>query len=320
LFLVISCFGIGLNLINANQAGQSKAQVRRSPCTKEALAALKSFPKLDYRCGEGHDDELKDSPRRRAALKAYLTRLESGAGARWWAAPVDELNACAIAKEARTLTDDERSELDSSAKISGDESTRFLVVPDPCVKFSYITRNAFVLQRADSRVYATQVVDAFYTRIDPGVEMELARQNGETLVIVQTTDEPTPTPEFSNYSIRGIGQSTYSIYAIDPATHHAKPKNLFMNGGKLTHVLFFEAYLLDDEKLEKQWHSPELVHNGTLAPRFQVYSLTDNRGMEAKPLRKFLVETYVWNGQFYAPQPKRGGQLVRRQPRTKRQP
>ena len=268
--------------------------------------------------GEERDDELKNSTRRRAALKSYLTRLESAASASWWGASVDDLNACSITHEARPLTHSERSEIDSSTELSGDESTRFLVVPDPCVKFSYITRNAFVLQRADGRVYATQVVDAFYTRIDPGVEMELARQNGETLVIVQTAQEPTPTSEFSDHSIRGIGQVIYSVYAIDTGTHRAVPRNLFMERGKLTNVLMFEGYLLDDEELEKQWHAPELVHNGMLATRFHVYSLGDNRGIEAKPLRRFSVVTYTWNGRYYEPQRNRPAPSARKPGTTRR--
>src|SRR5215831_323719 len=86
---------------------------------------------------------------RRAALRAYLTRLESGATARWWAAPIDDLNACAITHEARPLTDSEQSEFESYNEVSGDQSVRFLVVPDPYVKYSYITRNGFVLVRAN---------------------------------------------------------------------------------------------------------------------------------------------------------------------------
>jgi hypothetical protein len=73
----------------------------------------------------------------------------------------------------------------------------------------------------------------------------------------------------------------------------------------------FEGYLLDDEELSKQWHAPELVHNGTLSPRFKVYSPVDS-GDEANPRPKFVAETYVWNGQYYAVQAKRPRSPVRR--------
>ncbi|HJZ81251.1 MAG TPA: hypothetical protein VKD91_12930 [Pyrinomonadaceae bacterium] len=245
-----------------------------------------------------------------------MTRLESGASPDWWAASIDDLNACAIAHEARALTDSERSEFDSSSEVSGDESTRFLVLPDACVKYSYITRNGFVLQRAGGRAYATQVVDAFYTRLDPGVEMELARQNAETLVIVETDSEPTPTTEFGD-SIRGIGESSLSVYAIDAGTHRAVPRKLFMDKGKPTNVLTFEGYLLDDEELEKQWHAPQLVQNGVLSPRFDVYSLAGEQDQADNPRPKFSARTYVWNGQYYVVQTKRPGPSARRHPGRK---
>jgi len=316
IIVTIGCFTFGLPLYGVGLSSPAqpflwgKLQDRTLGCTKEALTALKSIPKLNYRCGEEQQDEIKDSSRRRAALRAYLTKLESAATALWWAAPIDDLNACAVTHEARPLTDSEHSEFDSSNEVSGDQSVRFLVVPDPCVKYSYITRNGFVLVRAGGRVYATQVVDAFYTRFDPGVEMQLARQEGETLVIVETSSEPTPTTLFGD-SIGGIGENTLSVYAIDPGTHRAVPRNLFRDKGKLTNVFKFEGYLLSDEELSKQWHAPELVHNGMLSPRFKIYSLADS-GDEANPRPRFVVETYVWNGQYYAVQAKRPRSPVRR--------
>ena len=156
---------------------------------------------------------------------------------------------------------------------------------DPCVKYSYITRNAFVLQRAGGRVYATQVLDAFYTRADPGVSAELARQNGETLVVVETD----LADGFMPPSLSG----TYSVYAIDRRSHHAVPRNLFMDRGTLTNEFQYGQYLLDDEELAKQWHAPELVRNGRLLPQFYVYTLDDN---------KFTRDAYAWNGKYYAHQ------------------
>jgi hypothetical protein len=241
LTLVMTGFTFGLARSNAPSAQRSQDRNHTARCTRQALAALRSFPKLDYVCGEEPDDKLKTNPRRLDALRAYLTRLESATPAGWWAASVDDLNNCAVTHEARALTGDERRELESYREFSGDASTRFLILPDPCVKYSYITRNAFVLQRAGNRVCATQVVDAFYTRLDPGVEIELVRQNAETLVIVETDSEPTNTPELSDISILGIGENTLSVYAIDPATHRAVPRKLFMDRGKLTNVLLFEA-------------------------------------------------------------------------------
>jgi len=260
-------------------------------CTTQALAARKSIPRLSYRCSqdphEDPDEEIEKSPRRRAALRAYLKKLELSAAANWWATSAGDLNACALTNEARALTERERREF-SHIEVYGDRSTRLLMVGDPCVRSSYFTRNAYILHRVGGRVYATEVLDAFYTRLDPGVEMQLARQDGQTVVIVETNSEPMPTTLFS----------TYHVYAIDPHTHRAVPLKLFMHHGKLTHEFEFDEYLFDDEESMKQWHAPELVHNGRLSGRFYVYTRIDNQDQGRET---FSRRAYVWNGRYYRP-------------------
>ena len=73
---------------------------------------------------------------------------------------------------------------------------------------------------------------------------------------------------------------------------------LFMNGGKLTNEFEFDEYLFDDEQTMRQWHAPELVHNGRLSPRFTVYSMRKDQDSASKFSRK----TYVWNGRYYKPE------------------
>ena len=107
LILLTTGFLMTVPFHHAASAAQRREQAGPSRCTREALAALRSIPKLNYKCGENDDDDLK-SPKRRAALMAYARRLESSARASWWAASVDDLNACSITKEVRALTDDER--------------------------------------------------------------------------------------------------------------------------------------------------------------------------------------------------------------------
>ena len=100
IIVTIGCFTFGLPLYGVGLSSPAqpflwgKLQDRTLGCTKEALTALKSIPKLNYRCGEEQQDEIK---------------------------------------------------FDSSNEVSGDQSVRFLVVPDPCVKYSYITRRAIGL-------------------------------------------------------------------------------------------------------------------------------------------------------------------------------
>ena len=83
--LILLLYGLSFGATFPNPCSRSNLGDEKRPlhCTKEALAALKSFPNLNYKCGEESDAEVKFSPRRRAALKAYTTRLESAAGANW---------------------------------------------------------------------------------------------------------------------------------------------------------------------------------------------------------------------------------------------
>jgi len=281
LILVTTGFALGLPLRDAGSAPRRQERKSALGCSQGALAALRTIPKLNYNCGENDEDDLK-SPKRRAALRAYLRKLESSARASWWAASVDDLNACLITNEVRALTESERREAGYN-EIYGDKWARLLVVHDPCVKYSYMTRNAFVLQRAGGRVYATLVLDAFYTRADPGVRAELGTLNGETLVIVET--------DFADGFSPPTLSGTYSVYVIDPRSHHAVPKKLFMEQGNLTNQFEYAQYLFEDEELYKQWNAPELMRNGRLLPQFYVYTLNEN---------KLTRDTYVWKHKYYA--------------------
>jgi len=160
------------------------------------------------------------------------------------------------------------------------------------VKYSYITQNGFILQHASGRSYATRVLDAFYSRLDPGVELQLARHNGSPVVVVETNSEPMMNTLFS----------TFHVYSIDPRTHRAVPMKLFINGGKLTNEFEFDEYLFDNEQTMRQWHAPVLVRNGRLSPRFTVYTMKKDEEQAADAASKFSRKTYVWNGRYYKPE------------------
>jgi hypothetical protein len=254
-------------------------------CQSKTFSAYKPIPKLEYECCEG-DDESLASTERSEQLQLYMRRLETTfSDPGWWAAPVDELNICAVTEQARAMTEEERSDFGYglNIKLYGDERIRLVVVVDPCVRYSYATRNAFILQRADGRVFATQVLNAFFTRFDGPLDLDSAVHNGETVLLVKTitmdgTFPPSP-------------YATYSAFTIDPRSHRVVPKDLFKVGGQLTNMFRFDTYLFDDEKLEKQWHEPEIIRNGKLSPRFSVFTLS--KGL-------FNHTTYVWNGAYYA--------------------
>ena len=283
LILLTTSFVIFPSFLCVAQEPEKKPPLR---CTKEALAAFIPFPKLDYECRERQDDSLK-SPERRAALRAYLRELESlFNNADWWLVPVEDLNVCSVIHEARAMSDEERHNFnEESIYLYGDKSTRLVVTVDLCIFYSYTTLNAFILQRGGDRVFATQVLDAYYTRLDAAVDMGIATQNSEKVILVEThTSDGTMPPSL---------YTTCSVYAIDPRSHRAIQKKLFKEGRKLTNKFTWDNYLFEDEKLAKQWRAPEIIRDGRLVPRFYVYTLFKHR---------FVRTAYAWNGNYYARQ------------------
>jgi hypothetical protein len=253
-----------------------------SRCTKEALAALRPIPTLEYECLEQAEDNLK-SVERRSALKDYQRELEIRfADGAWWAAPVDDLNVCSISHEARGLSSEEARDFDAKIDLHGDRSTRLITVVDPCIWYSARTLNAFVLERVDGKVHATQVLDGYFTRVDAAVNLTLGQDQGQRLILVEThTSDGFMPPSL---------YTTCDAYTIDARSHRAIPKRLFKVSGKLTNRFRYDNYLFDDETLAKQWRAPEMIRDGRLAPRFYVCNLGKGR---------LLRSTYVWNGKFY---------------------
>src|SRR5262249_32561747 len=141
LILAIATFTFGQKPSDPRSTSRRRAQPGPSHCTDHALAALRSIPKLNYKCTEDPDDAIQKSPRRHRTLKAYLSKLESAVGPRFWAASAGDVNACATGNKARASTPEEQREIDSNPEVLGDESTRLILLLDPCVKYSYITQN-----------------------------------------------------------------------------------------------------------------------------------------------------------------------------------
>lgn len=277
-------FTVVLSLLPTFQitaAVQKDDKKRPLRCTAAALAALKPIPKLEYECIGNTDEDLKSSERK-AALRTFLKEIETVyADDAWWATSVEDLKQCAMTNEARDLTKDEREQLQYKVDLFGDGSTRLLTVVDPCIWYSSNTLNSYILQRDGNRVYATQVLNAYYTRIDEAVAMEVAENNGERLIFIytNTSDGMMPPSPFT----------TCYVYAINPRTHRAVPKNIFFDK-RLTNRFRYDDYLFADEKLANRWHAPEFVHNGKLASRFTVYYLINHR---------LSRENYVWNGKYF---------------------
>jgi hypothetical protein len=266
---------------------------RPSRCTRLALAALKSIPMLRYKCGAENVAELMDSARRRAAIRTYSRKLELTVSASWWKASAYDLTGCAFTHKARALTDKDRDStlphpravglLDFHTRILGDASTRLLVVTDRCISDSY--RNVFLLQRAHGRTYATPVIE-----LEENDWVEF--QNDEDLVMIAT----------HHYVAFSTWEGIDTVFSIDPSTHHAVPKNFFMDKGKLTNELRYDEGLSDDLE-EDQWHATPLIYkHGGIAPQFEVDTPIPDKERGADTSRRFSHKTYVWNGQYYVAQ------------------
>lgn len=179
-------------------------------CTPAALRALKPLPKLEYPCDDRDDDSLK-SPERKGGLRNQANLLEGFTSPAWWAADVEELNACAAFNQPQVMARDKYIAEGYPLNIYGDAQTRLVITDDPCVKYSYGTLNAFVLQRTGDRVVVTQVLDAYFSRADNAVSMRIAdRASQRTLEVSVGSGGLHPHTEFFHFT-------------IDPKTHRAVP-------------------------------------------------------------------------------------------------
>lgn len=273
-------------------ANSSAAQNKKEPtvrCTKEALRVLKPFPALEYDCAENEDDSLK-SPERKRGLRQQMKQLERFTSAEWWTANVEELNVCAAFKRPHVLT---RSDYIAHAypiTLEGDSQTRLVISDDPCVKRSYGTLNAFVLQRAGEKVVITQVLDSYFSRADNAVSLSIADRGAERILEI-------------NVGSGGLNPyATSYLFTIDRATNRAVPWKKIKDGKKFTNEMT-SCYALGvwegrfDVEFPKSWQEMSIIERGKLANRFYVYS------EGADNLER---DTYIWNGSYYALQTTRG--------------
>ena len=175
------------------------AQKRPAPfCTEKTFATLNPLPQLEYECSESlieSDSRLLKLPRRRAALARVIQSLRSYTNPAWWEASVDEVNACELHKGAGALTAEEKSSWQSgdySFSLFGDKQTRLVMITDPCYQTGYNGSNLFVLHRREGRVFVTQVLDGYYSRVDNSVGINFGNLNGRRIFEVMTSNSMPP--------------------------------------------------------------------------------------------------------------------------------
>lgn len=262
-------------------------------CSEKAFAAVRPQPELAYKCSESlidSDSRILRLPRRRAALARVVQTLGSFTNPAWWEASVDELNACELHGSAGDLNEEEKARWrtgDLFKWLFGDEQTRLVLIADPCYQTGFNGANAFVLHRRDGRVFVTQVLDGYYSRVDNSVGVSFATLNGQRIIEVSTANSMPP--------------SVVSYFFILDRWGRVLPKRIFREGGHLTNEIYSAMLLGDPQDFNLPADATELniIRNGKLAPRFSAYEASERGPIEAnsEKVRRFV---YRWNGRFYS--------------------
>jgi len=263
-------------------------------CSQSTFAAYKTFPKLEYECDESltdYDDKVLKLPQRLAAIRGVMKQLEGFTNDAWWRASVDELNACNVHQSAGALTDDEKQKWkygDYDFDLVGNHEMRMALLDDPCYQTGYQGSNAFLLYHKDGKVFVSQLLNGYYSRVDNSAGIDFAKLNGQQIIEVSTANSMPPS-------------LVYYYFAIDPKTNKALPKKIFKDGKKLTNEIYSDM-LMDDPKslrLPKDATELNIIRHGRLAPSFSSYDVDDHgkiHGLENRNLNRTI---YRWNGRFY---------------------
>jgi hypothetical protein len=265
-------------------------------CKQSTFAALKPLPKLEYECPEGlieSDDKILRVPQRTAALKTVAGELETFTDPAWWQAEVDDLNACQVHGAAAELTAEEKEKWkqgDYSFDLIGNRQMRLALLPDPCYQTGYNGANTFLLYRRNGKVFVSQVLNGYYSRVDNSVGLDSANLNGQQLVEISTSNSMPPS-------------YVYYYFVIDPKTNKASPKNIFKNGTKMTNEIWSAMLFSEPQDLGLPKHADPLrvISGNRLAQTFSKYEEDDSGRIDDNG-RKLRRIVYRWNGRFYVAQ------------------
>jgi len=266
---------------------------QRLVCKTSARAALKQIPKLKYNCNENlteSDDAVLTEANRLQAIELYTKSLEKFIDADWWKTSVEDLNLCDFRKKAGALSKAETQQYKGGEyyfQLRGNNQFRVIVAPDPCYQQGFNGSNIFLLNRAGGKVFASEIIDGFYTRADFPLGFDYAFNANETIIEIATTSGGLYPTE------------TFYYFTIDKKTNRAVPKKLFKNDGKLTNQIYSSMILGEPEEygLPRGSKSLQIIKNKRLAKSFYVFedTLEDFEGQNHKFVRVLLK----WNGKFY---------------------
>ena len=264
-------------------------------CKESTFAAVKPLPKMEYECPEGpndSDEKILKLPGRLAALRSIEKELAGFSDAAWWQAGTDELNACGIHGGPGELTDDEKQRWkqgDYNFNLMGNHEIRLLLIDDPCYQTGFAGSNAFLLYRKQGKVFVSQVLNGYYSRVDNSVGIDFAGLNGQQIIEVSTANSMPPS-------------MVYYYFTLDPVTNKAVPRKIFKEGNKLTNQIYSDMLLADPRDAGLPANASELnvIVKGRLAPSFSAYDANEHGRIEASG-RRFHRIIYRWNGRFYSP-------------------
>jgi len=268
-------------------------------CTAKALAATRSLPQLAYECPadlNDSDESILKLPVRLEGLRKVTAELESFTDPAWWQTDIRELNFCEIHGSPGELTPEEKDKFriggDYDHRLFGDERFRMLIAFDPCYQTGFNGSNLFLLYRPQGKVFVTQLMDGFYTRIENSIEMNVGWLGAQPIIEIITGNSMPP-------------RSVNYYFTIDPKTNRAIPKNLFREGKRLTNeihsaLLFAEPVPLG---LPPDANMLKIIKNKALVKSFSTFE-DDERGAIDNLGQKLRRVVYRWNGRFYLHPPR----------------
>src|SRR5215831_12889164 len=207
-------------------------------CTETTFAAFKAFPKMEYDCPEGvadYSDEMLKLPARLAAIRKLEGSLQRFENPAWWSANVDSLNSCEIHGRVGRISAEEKKKVDDGdfdLKLFGNNQMRLVLLSDPCVATQYGGSNAFLLVRKEGKVFVSQVLDGYGSRVANSVGVDFANLAGQTLVEVSTANSFPPS-------------LVYYYFVVDPRTNKAVPKKLFKIDNKMSSDIYSDMLMGD---------------------------------------------------------------------------
>jgi hypothetical protein len=257
-------------------------------CSEKVHSALKPLPQLVYDCPEGlndSDDSILKLPARFDGLKSVAAELQSFTNPAWWEATVSDLNFCDLHGTPGNLSAEEKDRMrsgDYQSRLFGDNRFRLVLVFDPCYQVGYNGSNLFLIYRPQQKVFVSQLMNGFYTRVENSIDMGVGRHGGEPIIEVRTGNTMPPT--LVNY-----------YFTIDPKTNLAVPKKLFKEGSKLTNKVH-SAMLLEDPAGSA--NVLRVIKARHLVKSFSAYE-EDEHGKIGGPGQELRRVIYRWNGRFY---------------------